>query len=87
MPRRWQRRGARSTGNLSSMSFAPRWPSCVIFHDRENVVPGGFARALPTQHLVEMRQPFMAGPDDEQVEAPTFLRGDPLRITEGGSYA
>jgi hypothetical protein len=26
----------------------------------------------------------MAGPDDEQVEAPTtFLRGDPLRITEG----
>ena len=27
MPRRWQRRGARSTGNLSSMSFAPGWRS------------------------------------------------------------
>ena len=27
MPRRWQRRGAQSTGNLSSMSFAPRLPS------------------------------------------------------------
>jgi hypothetical protein len=26
----------------------------------------------------------MAGPDGEQVEAPTFLRGAPLRITEGG---
>jgi hypothetical protein len=25
----------------------------------------------------------MAGPDDEQVEAPTFYGGDPLRITEG----
>jgi hypothetical protein len=25
----------------------------------------------------------MARPDDEQVEAPTFLRGTPLRITEG----
>ena len=24
---------------------------------------------------LEMRQVFMAGPDDEQVEAPTFLRG------------
>jgi hypothetical protein len=29
--------------------------------------------ALPTPHLVEMRQLFMAGPDDEQVEAPPFL--------------
>jgi hypothetical protein len=28
-PRRWQRRGARSTGNLSSMSFAPSWRSCA----------------------------------------------------------
>jgi len=26
-PRRWQRRGARSTGNLSSMSFAPSSPA------------------------------------------------------------
>jgi len=56
------------------MSFAPR--SHVIFDDRENVVPGGFASyRLPTPHLVEMRQLLMAGPDDEQVEALTFLRG------------
>src|SRR5262245_8188604 len=27
------------------------------------------------------------GPDDKQVEAPTFLRGVPLRITEVGRYA
>jgi hypothetical protein len=48
----------------------------VIFDDRENVVPGGFASyRLPTPHLVEMRQLLMAGPDDEQVEALTFLRG------------
>src|SRR6266566_2310010 len=30
------------------------------------------------------RQVFMAGPDDEWVEAPTFLRGDLLYITHNG---
>jgi hypothetical protein len=29
MPRRWQRRGARSTKDVSSMSFAPNWRSCA----------------------------------------------------------
>ena len=38
-----------------------------------------------TRYDLVMRQVFMAGTDDEQVEAPTFL-GGPLRITEGGRY-
>jgi hypothetical protein len=36
---------------------------------------------------LKTRQVFMAGADGEQVEAPTFSQGDPLRITEGGRYA
>ena len=31
---------------------------------------------------LKMRQVFMAGPDDEQLEAPTFLRGDPRQCLE-----
>jgi hypothetical protein len=50
--------------------------------------PEGLRATGPAKHtLVEMGQLFTAGPDDEQVEAPTFLRGDPLRITERGRYA
>jgi hypothetical protein len=37
--------------------------------------------ALPTPHLVELRQLFMAGPDDEQVEAPPRVTyGDPFPL-------
>jgi hypothetical protein len=52
-------------------------------------VARGFAsyRLCQRETSLEVRQLFMAGPDDEQVEAPTFSRGDPLRITEGGRYA
>jgi len=48
------------------MSFAPRWH--VIFHDRENVVPGGFAsyRLCQRETSVQVRQVFMAGPDDKR---------------------
>jgi hypothetical protein len=43
----------------------------TIFQDREDVQPDACdLPALPTPHLVEMGQLFMAGPDDEQVEAP-----------------
>jgi hypothetical protein len=47
--------------------------------------PEGLAsyRHYKRETSLEVRQLFMAGPDDEQVEAPTFLGGDPLRITEG----
>jgi hypothetical protein len=57
----------------------------TIFQDREDVAAGGFGsyRLCQRHTSLEVRQVFMAGPDDEQVEAPTFLRGDPLRITEG----
>jgi hypothetical protein len=60
----------------------------TIFQDREDVAAGGFGsyRLCQRHTSLEVRQLFMAGPDDEQVEAPTFLRGDPLRITEGGRY-
>ena len=59
----------------------------TIFQDR---VDGAAGRAcelptLPTRHLVEMRQVFTAGPDDEQVEAPTSLGA--LRHNGGGRYA
>jgi hypothetical protein len=57
----------------------------TIFQDREDVAAGGFGsyRLCQRHTSLEVRQVFMAGPDDEQVEAPTFLRGDPLRITGG----
>jgi hypothetical protein len=49
----------------------------TIFQDREDVTAGGFAsygsaNATPRGNEAAL---FMAGPDDEQVEAPTFLRG------------
>ena len=50
------------------MALAAGLPT--IFQDRRCELP-----ALPTPHLLEMRQLFMAGPGDEQVEAPAFLRG------------
>jgi hypothetical protein len=65
------------------MALAAGLPT--IFQDREDVAAGGFGsyRLCQRHTSLEVRQLFMAGPDDEQVEAPTFLRGDPLRITEG----
>jgi hypothetical protein len=57
----------------------------TIFQDREDVAAGGFGsyRLCQRHTSLEVRQVFMAGPDDEQVEAPTFLRGDLLRIRGG----
>src|SRR5438445_12042681 len=46
------------------------------------------SRMLATYRLhqretsLKTRQVFMAGPDDEQLEAPTFLRGDPRQCLE-----
>jgi len=39
----------------------------TIFQDRVDVAAGRACElpTLPTRHLVEMRQVFMAGPDDE----------------------
>jgi hypothetical protein len=57
------------------MALAAGLPT--IFQDREDVAAGGFGsyRLCQRHTSLEVRQLFMAGPDDEQVEAPTFLRG------------
>jgi hypothetical protein len=49
----------------------------INFQDREDVAAGGLAsyRLCQRHTSWEMRQLFMAGPGDEQVEAPAFLRG------------
>jgi hypothetical protein len=47
----------------------------INFQDREDVAAGGLASYRLCQPLLEMRQLFMAGPGDEQVEAPAFFRG------------
>jgi len=66
------------------MALAAGLPT--IFQDRKDVAAGGLEsyRLCRRETSLEVRQLFMAGPDDEQVEATTFLRGDPLRITKGG---
>jgi hypothetical protein len=57
------------------MALAAGLPT--IFQDREDVAAGGFAsyRLCQRETSLEVRQLFMAGPGDEQVEAPAFLRG------------
>jgi hypothetical protein len=61
----------------------------TIFQDREDVAAGGFGsyRLCQRHTSLEVRQVFMAGPDDEQVEAPTSLGGASLRITQGAVRA
>jgi hypothetical protein len=57
------------------MALAASLPT--IFQDRANVAAGGLAsyRLCQRETSLEMRQVFMAGPDDGQVDAPTFLGG------------
>ena len=56
------------------MALAAGLPT--IFQDRKDVAAGGLEsyRLCRRETSLEVRQLFMAGPDDEQVEAPTFLR-------------
>jgi hypothetical protein len=60
----------------------------TIFQDREDVAAGGLAscRLYQRETSLEMRQRFIVGPDDEQVEAPTFLGGGPVTHNGGGPF-
>ena len=64
------------------MALAAGLPT--IFQDREDIAAGGLAscRLYQRETSLEMRQRFIVGPDDEQVEAPTFL-GGPLTHNGG----
>jgi hypothetical protein len=58
----------------------------TIFAIMRTLRPKGLqATGSANAHLVEMRQLFMAEPGDEQVEAPTFLRGA-VPHNGGGCY-
>jgi hypothetical protein len=71
--------GSYSWKNQGSGGHAAEGLASYRHYQRETALPNARPRLV-------MREVFMAGPHDQPVEAPTFLRGDPLRITEGGRY-
>jgi hypothetical protein len=75
----WRRHLRTYSKLLKALAASP-----TIFQDREDMRPEGVRATGCTnaRRSLEVREVFMAGPDDEQVEAPSSY-GGPLRITEG----